>query len=84
MRRLKLVGAAILAIVAISAIASAAASAAPEFLPGAVGETFFGTSKSGTLFTSSKGNIECAADTNKGEIIQNITRSVGDDRLHRM
>ena len=70
MRRFKMAGVMVLAVVAISGIVSAAASAAPEFLPGSTGETFFGTSKSGTLFTSCKGNIECAADTNKGEMIQ--------------
>jgi hypothetical protein len=68
MRKLKVLGAAIIAVVALSAIASAMASAAlPEFLPGNAGEKFTGTSGSGTLEVPGEGPIICSSDTVTGE-----------------
>jgi hypothetical protein len=68
MRKLKVLGAAIIAVVALSAIASATASAAlPEFLPGNAGEKFTGKSGSGTLEVPGEGPIICSADTVTGE-----------------
>jgi hypothetical protein len=68
MRRLKIMGTAIIAVVALSAIASATASAAmPEFLPGNAGEKFTGTSKSGTLEVPGQGTIVCESDQVTGE-----------------
>jgi hypothetical protein len=70
MRRLKILVAAIIATAALTAIAATTATAAlPEFEPGAKGETFTGTSATGTLETSKKGTIECATDKVKGTLL---------------
>jgi hypothetical protein len=67
MRTIKLVGAALMAVVALSAIASATASAAlPEFLPGS--GTFTSTSGAGTLAIQGGNTITCSSDTNSGSI----------------
>jgi hypothetical protein len=72
MRRIKLVGVAILAVIALSAIASATASAEitlpTGFLPGAVGSPFTGTSGSGTLTAAEKGTIVCKKDKVTGTL----------------
>jgi hypothetical protein len=66
MKQIKMLGAAIVAVVALSVVASATASAAlPEFTPGAKGTTFTGTSGAGTL-QSLGGTIECTSDTVTG------------------
>jgi hypothetical protein len=68
MQKIKLLGAAIIAVVALSAIASATASAAlPEFLPGNAGEKFTGTSPSGTLEINALEKITCSSDAVAGE-----------------
>jgi hypothetical protein len=68
MKQIKMLGAAIIAVVALSAVASATASAAlPEFTPGAAKTTFTGTSGAGTL-QAAGGTIECESDTVKGEL----------------
>lgn len=68
MRRIKLMGLAIFAVVALSAFAAATASAEdPEFSPGAEGSTFEGTSGEGTL-TATGGTIVCKKDSTKGEL----------------
>jgi hypothetical protein len=70
MRRLKILTTAIAATAALTAIAATTATAAlPEFSPGATGETFTGTSSTGTLETSKKGSLECAADKIKGTLL---------------
>jgi hypothetical protein len=69
MKQIKMLGAAIVAVVALSIAASATASAAepPEFVPGAAGTTFTGTSGAGTL-QASGGTIECEKDTVSGSL----------------
>lgn len=68
MRKLKVLGAAIIAVVALSALAAATASAAlPEFLPGNAGEKFTGKSGPGTLEVPPELPIVCKADTVTGE-----------------
>jgi hypothetical protein len=71
MRRLKILTTAIAATAALTAIAATTATAAlPEFEPGAKGETFTGTSGTGTLETSKKGIVSvCAADKIKGLLL---------------
>src|ERR1700742_4867515 len=61
MKQIRMLGAAIIAVVVLSAVASATASAAlPEFTPGAAGTTFTGAGGAGTLLGSG-GSIECAS-----------------------
>ncbi len=68
MRKIKVLGAAIVAVVALSALAAATSSAAlPEFLPGNAGEKFTGKSGAGTLEVPPEGPIVCAKDTVTGE-----------------
>lgn len=77
MRRLKIVGAAIIAIIALSAVAAATASAAePELLPGKAGEKYTASSGAGTLSTVKEPSIECKSDTASGEIKGTKTASV--------
>jgi hypothetical protein len=73
MKQIRMLGAAIVAVVASSAVAFATASAAlPEFVPGAAGTTFTGASGAGTLQMSG-GTMECASDTVKGELTSTTT-----------
>ncbi|MGH2864524.1 MAG: hypothetical protein ACRDJX_04660 [Solirubrobacteraceae bacterium] len=69
MKRIKIIGLALVAVFALSAVVAASASAAlPEFVPGAAKTKF--TSKSGESFLeASKQVIKCKSDTNKGELV---------------
>jgi hypothetical protein len=71
MRRLTILGAAIVATAALGAIVATTASAAtmPDLNPGKEGEKFTVTSGPGTLETKSKGSIECGSDKGRGLLI---------------
>jgi hypothetical protein len=75
MRGVKIIGAALMAVVALAAVASVTASAAlPEFLPAS--GSFTSKSGSGTLAFKGGNTIECSADTNKGEVTGEKTARV--------
>ena len=69
MKRIRVIGLALVAVLAISAVASATASAAkPEFVFAGIKKGLKGKSGAGTLETVSKEKVTCAKSTNGGEI----------------
>jgi hypothetical protein len=81
MRRLKMSGAAIVAVLALTALgaitASSASAALPEFLPAS--GTFTSTSGAGTLEEGGQPAIVCKEDTDSGEITGAKTSTVSID-----